>query len=293
MTYQKVTIVGGGTLGSQIAYMSAFHGKDVTVWGRNDASIEKVKARIARWAEAVRRDLKASDAELAAATDHLHYETDLKAALNGADLVIEALPEVPATKTEFYEEFARLADPDTVVATNSSTLLPSAFAEATGRPEKFLAYHFANEIWSHNTAEIMAHAKTDPALPATFEAYSREIGMIPILVKKEHPAYVLNSLLVPLLDAGSDLWADEVADYETIDKTWMLATGAPAGPFGIMDTVGLNTVYAINAMNPDAKHQLIAKKVKEMIDAGHIGVESGEGFYKYPNPAYLAPDFLK
>jgi 3-hydroxybutyryl-CoA dehydrogenase len=293
MTYQKVTIVGGGTLGSQIAFMAAYHSQDVTIWGRSDSSIDKVKARIARWEDGVRRDLHATEANIANAEAHLHYETDLKAALHGADLVIEALPEVPATKTDFYEQFAQLADPDTVVATNSSTLLPSAFADATGRPEKFLAYHFANEIWSHNTAEIMSHPKTDPDLPATFETFSREIGMVPILVKKEHPAYVLNSLLVPLLDAGSQLWADDVADFETIDKTWMLATGAPAGPFGIMDTVGLNTVYAINVMNPEPMHQTIAKKIKTMIDAGHIGVESGEGFYKYPNPDYLQPDFLK
>ena len=139
----------------------------------------------------------------------------------------------------------------------------------------------------------MPHTGTAPELPATFEEYSREIGMVPIMVKKEQPGYVLNSLLVPLLDAGSQLWANEIADPETIDKTWMIATGAPAGPFAIMDTVGLNTVYAINIMNPDTSHQEIAKKVKTMIDAGHIGVESGEGFYKYPNPAYLAPEFLK
>ena len=293
MSYQKVTIVGGGTLGSQIAYVSAFHGKDVTVWGRSDSSLEKAQARVARWEDGVRRDLQATDEQIAAAREHLTYVTDLGEALAGADLVIEALPEAPATKTEFYEKFAKLADPQTVVATNSSTLLPSAFAEATGRPENFLAYHFANEIWKNNTAEIMPHPGTAPELPATFEEYSREIGMVPIMVKKEQPGYVLNSLLVPLLDAGSQLWANEIADPETIDKTWMIATGAPAGPFAIMDTVGLNTVYAINIMNPDTSHQEIAKKVKTMIDAGHIGVESGEGFYKYPNPAYLAPEFLK
>lgn len=118
-------------------------------------------------------------------------------------------------------------------------MMPSQFAETTGRPEKFLGYHFANEIWKNNTAEIMSGPDTDATLPETLEEFSREIKMVPIMVKKEQPGYVLNSLLVPFLDAGTDLWVRDVADPETVDKTWMIGTGAPVGPFGIMDLVGL------------------------------------------------------
>ncbi|RRG18450.1 3-hydroxyacyl-CoA dehydrogenase [Weissella viridescens] len=292
MTYQNVTVVGGGTLGSQIAFMTAFAGKDTKIWGRSEGSLDRAKTRVARWEEEVKDYYQASDAEIEATREHLTYTTSLKDALAGADLVIEALPENEATKDDFYEKFAKLADPDTVIVTNSSTMMPSQFADKTGRPDKFLGYHFANEIWKKNTAEVMSGPETDPALPETLEEFSREIKMVPIMVKKEQPGYVLNSLLVPFLDAATDLFVKDVADPETVDKTWMIATGAPMGPFAIMDLVGLNTMYEINNGRPDEKSQLAAKKIKERIDQGLIGQESGKGFYTYPNPAYLEEDFL-
>lgn len=292
MTYQKVTVVGGGTLGSQIAFMAAFSGKDTTIWGRSEGSLERAKTRVNRWENEVKAYYDASDADIESARDHLNYTTSLEDALSGADLVIEALPENVETKTDFYEKFDKLADPKTVVVTNSSTMMPSQFAETTGRPEKFLGYHFANEIWKNNTAEIMSGPETDATLPETLEEFSREIKMVPIMVKKEQPGYVLNSLLVPFLDAGTDLWVRDVADPETVDKTWMIGTGAPVGPFGIMDLVGLNTVYEINKGRPDEKSQHAAEKIKERMDQGLIGQETGQGFYTYPNPAYLEDDFL-
>jgi 3-hydroxybutyryl-CoA dehydrogenase len=292
MTYQKVTVVGGGTLGSQIAFMAAFSGKDTTIWGRSEGSLERAKARVDRWENEVKAYYDAADADIEFARDHLNYTTSLEDALAGADLVIEALPENVETKTDFYEKFDKLADPETVVVTNSSTMMPSQFAETTGRPEKFLGYHFANEIWKNNTAEIMSGPETDATLPETLEEFSREIKMVPIMVKKEQPGYVLNSLLVPFLDAGTDLWVRDVADPETVDKTWMIGTGAPVGPFGIMDLVGLNTVYEINKGRPDEKSQHAAEKIKERMDKGLIGQETGQGFYTYPNPAYLEDDFL-
>lgn len=292
MTYQKVTVVGGGTLGSQIAFMAAFSGKDTTIWGRSEGSLERAKARVDRWENEVKAYYDAADADIEFARNHLNYTTSLEDALAGADLVIEALPENVETKTDFYEKFDKLADPETVVVTNSSTMMPSQFAEMTGRPEKFLGYHFANEIWKNNTAEIMSGPETDATLPETLEEFSREIKMVPIMVKKEQPGYVLNSLLVPFLDAGTDLWVRDVADPETVDKTWMIGTGAPVGPFGIMDLVGLNTVYEINKGRPDEKSQHAAEKIKERMDQGLIGQETGQGFYTYPNPAYLEDDFL-
>ena len=120
--------------------------------------------------------------------------------------------------------------------------------------------------------------------------------MIPIKLKKEQPGYVLNTLLVPLLDAAQMLLAKGVADIETIDKTWMLATKAPFGPFGILDIVGLKTAYDItaNAAKTDPEYEELAAMIKnDYIDKGKMGVATGEGFYKYPNPAYLKPDFLE
>ena len=174
----------------------------------------------------------------------------------------------------------------TIVVTNSSTLLPSQFAEATGRPEKYMALHFANEIWRNNTAEVMGHAATSQEVYDIVAKFAKDIGMVPLLLKKEQPGYILNSMLVPFLSAAEMLLAKEIADPQTIDMTWKLATGSPAGPFQILDIVGLTTAYNIVIMNPEAQNPesipgKIAAILKEYIDAGKTGINAGEGFYKY------------
>lgn len=297
MTIKNVTVAGSGVLGAQIALQAAYHGFNVTVYDINDAALDKAKATFERIAAAYRQDLHAGDESIAAAFSRLDTTTDLAASVKDADLLIEAIPENPAIKTAFYQQLAAVAPAKTIFATNTSTLLPSMFAEATGRPEKFLALHFANEIWKHNTAEIMGHAGTDKAVFDTIVAFAKDIGMIALPLHKEQPAYILNSLLVPFLSAASALWANGVADPETIDKTWMAATGAPVGPFATLDIVGITTAYNINKMAADAAPNPLKLKIvalmKAMIDEGKLGVASGEGFYKYPDPAYKAPDFLK
>ena len=117
-------------------------------------------------------------------------------------------------------------------------------------------------------------------------AFADAINMIPLELHKEQPGYILNSMLVPFLSAAQGLWATGVADVPTIDRTWELATGAPAGPFKILDIVGLETAYNINQMKPDAQVEgtvtnLLGKLLKEKIDAGETGVNAGKGFYNY------------
>jgi len=114
---------------------------------------------------------------------------------------------------------------------------------------------------------------------------------------KEQSGYVLNSLLVPLLSVSQNLFFNGVSDFESIDKTWMKSTGAKVGPFGIIDMIGMNTVYNIALMNGtknnDKKMIERANRIKtEFIDKGKFGKSSGEGFYKYPNPKYQNSDFL-
>ena len=161
----------------------------------------------------------------------LHYELDMKKAMEDADLIIESLSEDPKAKIAFYQSMAEVLPEKTVVVTNSSTMLPSTFAPYTGRPDKYLALHFANEIWKNNTAEIMGHSETNQKYYDEVVEFAQQIGMIPLKLKKEQPGYILNSLLVPFLNAGQALVANGVADPETIDLTWMLGTGAPLGPF--------------------------------------------------------------
>lgn len=295
MNYKKVTIAGSGVLGSQIAFQSAFHGFEVSVYDINDAAIEAAKARMENlkgiYGEFF-QDVERAEKAFAS----LAYYTDLDAAVADADLVVEAVPERIEIKQSFYEGLAKVAPEKTVFASNSSTLLPSQFAEFTGRPEKFLALHFANSIWVKNTAEVMGHPATDVKYVEEVTEFARAIGMIPFVLKKEQPGYILNSLLVPFLSAAMELWVKDIADPQTIDKNWMLSTGAPTGPFAIYDIVGMETPYNLNLMRAkvDPAAQVVADKIKrEMIDQGKMGIATGEGFYKYPNPAYQDPNFLK
>jgi len=289
MSLKNITIAGSGVLGAQIAFQTAFHGYQVTVYDINDLILEKAAATFQQLAEAFKKDLSATEQAIEEAFQRLSYSSNLGEAVKDADLLIEAIPENPQIKIDFYKQLALLAPQKTIFATNSSTLLPSQFAEVTGRPAKFLALHFANEIWKHNTAEIMGHPQTDPQVFNALVDFAKSIGMVALPLSKEQPGYIVNSLLVPLLSAATNLLVNEVADIETIDKTWMVATGAPTGPFGILDIVGINTAYQINKIAADAtgdplKVKTVAYLKEEFIDKGKLGVATGSGFYTYPNP---------
>jgi 3-hydroxybutyryl-CoA dehydrogenase len=298
ITFKNVTVAGSGVLGYQIAFQTAFYGFNVTVYDINDEVLEKAKAKFDILAESYKKDLKATEEQLAATKANLQYNSNLAEAVQDADLLIEAVPENPQIKIGFYEQLAKVAPAKTVFATNSSTMLPSQFAEYTGRPAQFVALHFANEIWKHNTGEVMKHPGTSDETFNSVLEFAKQIGMVALPIYKEQPGYIVNSLLVPLLSAALDLYVNEVADVETIDKTWMVATGAPVGPFGILDVVGVTTAYNINKMAADKTQNPTKIKVAAMlkenyIDKNKLGVATGEGFYKYPNPAYWEKNFLK
>lgn len=313
MDIKNVVLIGSGVLGSQIAYQTAYRGFHVTVWLRSEASIGRAQPKLERLhgiylaelnaaktskgpyspgllqngREYTAEELDALIAKADAVLGEIRLTTDLADAVKDADLIIEALAENPQEKIDFYQKLAPVLPEKTIIATNSSTLLPSALAEHTGRPEKFLALHFANNIWRQNTAEIMGHPATDPAAYETVAQFAQDIAMVPLRLKKEKDGYILNSMLVPFLMSAQALWAEDIADVETIDKTWVLATGAPFGPFRILDIVGITTAYNIimnspAAADPSTTPGKIAKRLKEeYIDTGKLGINAGEGFYKY------------
>lgn len=295
MNIKTVTVCGSGVLGSQIAFQTAFHGFDVRVYDLNDELIGKAKATLSGLQTPYQQDLHATSADTQAALNRIRFFTDLTQAVRGSDLVIEAIPEVLDIKQRFYSELGKVADAHTIFATNSSTLLPSAMMDFTGRPERFLALHFANRIWRQNTAEIMRTARTDDAVFQEVIQFARDIGMVALPIHKEQPGYILNTLLVPLLGAALELVVGGVADPHTVDKTWMVGTSAPIGPFGMLDVIGLTTPYNINRNAAEAfpRRAAVAQYLKEnFIDQGKLGVATSEGFYRYPNPAYQNEDFL-
>ncbi|MCD5346058.1 3-hydroxyacyl-CoA dehydrogenase [Agromyces sp. H3Y2-19a] len=280
---QHVTVLGTGVLGSQIAYQTAYSGLEVVAYDLDDAALAAAKQRFEKLAATyVEEGVDgAADGRAQAALSRITLSADLGEAVANADLVIEAVPESIDIKRSTYEKLAAVAPERTIFATNSSTLLPSAIADATGRPDRFLALHFANRIWAHNTAEIMGTPATDPAVYRTVVEFAEAIGMVPIEIKKEQPGYVLNSLLVPFLSAAGQLLVDGVAEPEAIDATWRIGTGAPMGPFQIYDIVGLTTAYNISMMGGPKQQEFAALIKERYIDQGKLGVATGEGFYRY------------
>ncbi len=287
MKYKNITIAGSGVLGSQIAFQTAFKGFNVSVYDINDEALERAKDRITNLKPYYKEDIGATEEDLNTAYARISFHSDLSAAVSEADLVIEAIPEVVQIKTDFYTELGKVAPNKTIFATNSSTLLPSQFAEATGRPKKFLALHFAYEIWKNNTAEIMKHPGTDSEVFDEVIDFAKAIGMVPLPLHKEQPGYILNSLLVPLLYAAQMLLLKGVADTETIDKTWMVATGAPLGPFAILDVVGINTAYNISLAKAtgDPEVEKLANLLKtEYIDKGKSVEKQEKASINIPTP---------
>lgn len=294
MAFKKILVAGTGVLGSQIAYQSALHGFQVTAY---DVDPDAAKKRVQALQPNYEHDLKLSEADFQKGFANLKFTDDLKDAVDDVDYVIEALPEVLSIKSKFYQQLSELAPAKTIFASNSSTMIPSQLVKFVDRPKKFLNMHFANKIWQCNVAEIMGTTETDPDVYQQVVDFAKQIGMVPIEIKKEQPGYVLNSLLIPFVVSAMNLWVNGVADPETVDKDWMISTGSPVGPFIMLDIVGLRTVQNIMLglykQTKNKMFQNIADHLKPMIDDGKIGVESGEGFYKYPHPAFEDPNFLK
>ena len=310
MAIEKVVVAGGGVLGSQIAFQTAYCGFDVTIWLRSEGSIGRTQPKIdsvyksyieaiegmadgsGTWCAGIADsnapfNKEACLAKVEQAYKNLKLELDMTKAVSDADLVIESMSEDPKAKIDVYQKLAPLLPEKALLASNSSTLLPSQFAKFTGRPEKYGSLHFANSIWKNNTAEVMGHDGTSKETFDKLMEFANQIRMIALPVRKEKSGYLLNSMLVPFLLSGLDLWASGVSDPKSIDIAWEHGTGAPKGPFRIIDTVGLPTAYNIvlqfqsvpGLLNPLFKKMMLpynyktmAKLLKEMID-------KGESFY--------------
>ena len=317
--FKKIVVAGGGVLGSQIAYQAAYCGFDVTIWLRSEGSIGRCQPKLdnlkktyidalnlmadpvkgeANWCPGLAEMGKFDLDECLKKVENINVklELDMAKAVKDADLVIESMAENADDKIKFYTTLAPLLDEKTVVVTNSSTLLPSAFAKYTGRPDKYLSMHFANSIWKNNVAEIMVQDKTDKKYFDMICEFANEIRMLALPVLKEKSGYLLNSMLFPFLLSGLDLYANGISDPESIDLAWTKGTGAPKGPFKIFDTVGLTTALNIvdqYQMVPGVFKPMLSKMMmpynfkgmkailEKYIAEGKLGMSSGEGFYKY------------
>jgi len=309
MLLQNIIVCGGGVLGSQIAFQLAFCDLNTTIWVRSEESVKRTKQRISEIEKLYLSDLEVFTKNpnfeihgiignktnltkeeietfqnrIKNTSNKIKYCIDIKEAIKNADLLIESISEIKEEKENFYKNISNILEEKTILATNSSSFIPSMFANLTGRPKKFLAMHFANLIHRANTLEIMGHSETDKNVFNEIINFAEKINMIPLPINKEQQGYILNNLLSPWLNSAAILWANEIADVETIDKTWVITTKSPIGPMKTFDIIGLKTIYNIysNSKNLNPSEYKFFLKLKEMIDQGKTGVESGEGFYKY------------
>ena len=226
MEYKKITVIGGGVLGSQIAFHCAYSGYNTFLLIRKDDNKQKITESLEKlkktymdtitemtpkhnWARGL-ADQNNFDKEKCMekaeqALEKIKITIDQKEALEDTDLVIESITENIEIKRNLYQQIANQLPEKTVIVTNSSTLLPSKMAEYTNRPNKFLSMHFANSIWKNNIVEVMGHGKTDKQYFEEIIEFANSINMIPLSVTKEKSGYLLNSMLVPFLLSALDL----------------------------------------------------------------------------------------
>ena len=314
--FKNITVAGGGVLGSQIAFQTAYSGFNVIIYLNQESAVEETKNKLLKIKETYINEINNMDInswcnaiadydnfnkeecleKVEKTLNNIKIELDLKSSLKDADLLIESIPEDIKIKSNFYESINDIVLDKTIVVTNSSTLLPSMLARHIKNNNRFLALHFANNIWKNNTAEVMGHDKTLQECFDKIVEFANNIRMVALEIKKEKAGYLLNSMLVPFLLSAMDMLANGVSDPETIDKAWKLGTGAPKGPFEILDIVGLETAKNIviqyikvpSLFNPLFKKMMLPYNYKNMlnilndyINNNKLGKSTKEGFYKY------------
>lgn len=290
---KKVLIISSGTMGLRIGLQSALKGFDVSLYDISEDSLQKALKIQGKLLASMVKDGKISDSVADAAKNRITTTNDPKHAAENADFVSESVLEDRAIKKELYQQFSPLFPKHAVITTNTSYMLPSWFAEDSGNPKRFCAFHF-HDVFLANVVDIMPHPGTERWVVDFLKDMGRKLDQIPILVEKESHGYVFNAMLGALLGASGVLVTTGVAGIEDIDRSWMANMQTSIGLFGIMDTIGIDTVWHVTKAYKDEKSIRFAKWLKEnYVDAGKLGVKTGEGFYKYPNPSFRQQDFLK
>jgi 3-hydroxybutyryl-CoA dehydrogenase len=293
---KKITVVGTGTLGVQIALMAAHYGGQARTYDPDEKAFDRVLALIRqRMANAARRTLPPFE-NLEEGARKIHRCAGLAEAVADADLVIEAVPENLELKRRIFQQMDRLAPREAILATNSSSIPVSKIESATSRPEKCLNIHFYSPDLGRNIVDLMGGTRTSGATMEAARRWLLSIGCVPLPVKKELLGFCFNRIWRAIKREALHMWAGGHVDFRDIDRGYMIWNGVSQGPFALMDQVGLDVVYGIEMVyyeeSQDPKdHPPEALKI--MIERNELGVKTGKGFYTYPHPEYKNPDFLK
>jgi 3-hydroxybutyryl-CoA dehydrogenase len=279
---RKVAVLGGGLMGSGIAQVSAAAGFATTVREVSEALGAKSRQTIEKsLAKGIERG-KTTETERDKTLGNLKFVTDLKN-LADADLFIEAVVEDLEVKNTLWGQLDKLAGPDAIFASNTSSLTIIAMAAASGRPDRMLGLHFFNPVPLMKLVEVVRTITTSEETERRALDFVRALGKEPIRAK-DSSGFVVNLLLIPyMLDAINALESN-VASVEDIDKGMQLGAGHPMGPFTLLDFVGLDTAYKIADIMFEEYHDkryAPPPLLKRMVLAGMLGKKSGKGFYDY------------
>ena len=287
----KVLILGAGTLGLRVGLQCAISGFETTIYDISDKALDTAIKTQASILKMLIRNEKLTEVQAEQAKGRLTFTTDPEAAADDADFLNESVTENLELKRKVWAQFGALCPEKTLFTTNTSYLLGSQIADASGRPERFCNFHF-HDVFYSNVVDVMPHAGTEAWINDLLLELGEKLWQTPVFVQKENTGYIFNYMLMALLGAAGSLRTLDIGSIEDIDRSWMGNFKMEMGPFGILDTVGLDTAWHITSSQPDKKSQAFAALLKSYIDAGKLGVKTGEGFYTYPNPRFKEEGFV-
>jgi 3-hydroxybutyryl-CoA dehydrogenase len=277
-----IGIIGAGTMGSGIAQVFATAGFDVVITDINAAAVESGVAAVADRLERLVTKEKLSAEDRAAALRHIARSSRYED-LRPANLLIEAAPENAALKADIFRRIDPIVRPETIVASNTSSVSITWLASSISHPERFIGMHFFNPVPVMRLVEVVRSLQTSDATHDAVEKLITRVGKTPITVKSS-PGFVVNRLLLPMLNEAFFALAEGDAEATDIDEAMKLGCNHPIGPLALSDLIGLDVLLAVMQTMydefGDSKYRP-AQLLKEMVAAGYLGRKSGRGVYRY------------